>query len=102
MYRKLCRLAISSRRGWWAGVPKTSTERIARVRGVMASSTFSGSRLSVSGSMSTNTGTAPSKSRTLDEATKLKGVVITSSPGPSPSARTARCKALVPLLTPTA
>src|SRR6478735_3643439 len=29
-------------------------------------------------------------------ATKVKGTVMTSSPGPTPAARSARCKALVP------
>src|SRR5690606_21104342 len=33
-------------------------------------------------------------------ATKLKGVVITSSPGFTPAASSARCKPLVPELTP--
>ena len=58
-----------------------------------------GSRPSVSSSMSTKTGVAPSNSRQLLLATKLKGVVITSSPGPMPRARTARCSPAVPLLT---
>ena len=33
-------------------------------------------------------------------ATNVNGTVITSSPGPTPAARSARCSALVPLLTP--
>ena len=33
-------------------------------------------------------------------ATKVNGVVITSSPGPIPAARSARCRALVPEFTP--
>src|ERR1039457_6083277 len=36
------------------------------------------------------------------EATKVNGVVITSSPGPIPAASNARCNALVPEFTPTA
>ena len=54
------------------------------------------------GSTSQNTGLASSKSRQLEEATKLSGVVRTSSPLPHPSARTARCNAAVPLETATA
>ncbi len=63
--------AASSTRGrWWRraistsaamshGMPIWWTHRIARVRGVIASSTSSGSMLNVPGWTSTNTGTAP-------------------------------------------
>ena len=61
-----------------------------------------GRRQSVAGSTSQKTGRAPSKSRQLDEAMKLSGVVRTSSPGPHPIARTARWSAAVPLETATA
>ena len=73
-----------------AGTPKTCTGRMAFVRGVMAAWMARGSILSVVGSMSTNTGVARSKRMQLADATKLKGVVITSSPGPMPRACTAR------------
>ena len=44
-------------------------------------------------------GQAPSYKMQLVEATKLNGVVMTSSCGPMPNARMQRCNALVPLLT---
>ena len=59
---------------------------IALVWGVMAPSILSGSMLQVSGSTSTNTGRAPTRQMTSAVATKVKGVVITSSPGPMPKA----------------
>ena len=43
--------------------------------------------------MSTNRGTARSYSRQLAEATKLNGVVMTSSPSPIPSAAHAEMEA---------
>ena len=43
-----------------------------------------GSRLSVTGSMSANTGVAPSYSAALAEATNENGLVMTSSPPPHP------------------
>lgn len=46
--------------------------------------------------MSTKTGLAPTKSTELAEEIKVKGEVITSSPGPMPWARRARCSAVVP------
>ena len=57
---------------------------------------------SVRSSMSQKTGTACSYSRQFADATKLSGVVTTSSPALQPSARTARCSAAVPLDTATA
>ena len=71
---------------------------MAFVRGVIWRSIKETSRLNVVSSMSTNTGTASSNSTQLADATKLKGVVITSSPRPMPSAFTARWSAAVPLL----
>jgi hypothetical protein len=58
--------------------------------------------LRVRGSISTNTGIARSYSSALTEATKLNGVVMTSSPAEMPQARTARWRAAVPELTATA
>jgi hypothetical protein len=75
------------------------TGRIAFVAGVIAASTAAGSRLSVRGSMSANTGLAPSYSAQFAEATKEKGVVTTSSPGPIPASRMHRCRPAVPLET---
>ena len=58
--------------------------------------------LKVTGSMSTNTGVAPTSAMVLAEATNEKAEVMTSSPGPTPSARRARSSASVPELTPDA
>ena len=54
---------------------------IARVRGVIAASISAASMLQVSGSMSTNTGVAPSSTIISAVAAKVNGVVMTSSPG---------------------
>ncbi len=59
---------------------------ITRVRGVMAAATRSGSRANVAGSMSTNTGRAPSWSAPVAEATNENAGVSTSVSGPTPSA----------------
>jgi hypothetical protein len=59
---------------------------MARVLPVMRASTWSAARLQVTGSMSTKTGTAPSSTITSAVAMKVKGVVMTSSPRPMPSA----------------
>src|SRR6202050_2057809 len=75
------------------------TGRIARVRCVIAACAAAGSRLSVTGSMSANTGRARSYSAALADATNEKGLVITSSPSPTPAERSARCRPAVPLLT---
>ena len=55
---------------------------IARVRGVTAASTRASSMLSVSGLMSTNTGTPPRSTTALAVETKVKDGITTSSPGP--------------------
>ena len=47
-------------------------------------------------------GVAPQCSMTFAVATKVSGVVITSSPGPTPRALSARCNAAVPEFVPTA
>src|SRR5690606_26957619 len=71
------------------------------VRGVIPSLTFETSRLKVPGSMSTKTGVAPTREIDSAVAKKVKGVVITSSPGPIPRASSVRTRASVPLATPT-
>ena len=55
---------------------------IAFVRGVTAASIRAGSMSSVSGSTSTNTGTAPIISAALAVAMNVYGGTMTSSPGP--------------------
>ena len=57
--------------------------------------TFAGLMLSVSASISTSTGVAPQCSIALIVATKVNGVLITSSPGPTSHATSARCSAAV-------
>ena len=54
---------------------------IALVRGVIAASILSRSMLRVTGSMSANTGVAPTSRITFAVATQEIGVVMTSSPG---------------------
>ena len=51
------------------------------VGGVMAASSLAGSRFSVTGSMSTSTGTPPCSTTVLSVLTQVSEVVITSSPG---------------------
>ena len=74
----------------------------ARVRLVIARSTWRASMLPVSGSTSTNTGVAPACRMALAVAMKVIGVVMTSSPGPMLSALRQRNSALVQLETATA
>ena len=52
--------------------------------------------------MSANTGTAPAWRSTFAVETQVMGVVITSSPGFTPQASTARWSAAVPVLAPSA
>ncbi len=54
--------------------------------------------LRVTGSMSTNTGRAPTSRTTLLVATQVSGVVITSWPGPTPAMRSAISMVHVPEL----
>ena len=54
---------------------------MALVRGVIAASISDSSMLSVSGRMSTNTGTAPRRTNALAVETKVNEGMITSSPG---------------------
>ena len=59
---------------------------IALVVELIAASSLSMLMLQVSGSTSTKTGRAPTRQMTSAVATKVKGVVMTSSPGPTPKA----------------
>ena len=69
---------------------------MAVVCGVIAASIFSGSRFSVTGSTSANTGFIPFHSRECDVATKEYGVVMTSPV--TRNACKAVTKAIVPLV----
>ena len=71
---------------------------MARVRAVTAARMRWGSRVRVSGSTSTSTGRAPTYVMAQQVAMKVWAVVITSSPGPTPQARSARWSAAVPEL----
>ena len=62
---------------------------IARVRGVIAASTWARSRLRESSPTSTNTGRAPTRTMTFAVATKERAGVMTSSPLPIPQASSA-------------
>src|ERR1700733_16303871 len=67
-----------------------------------SSSTEAGERLNVVGSMSANRGVAPQRRIALTVAKKLKGVVMTASPGPTLAAARASQMASVPLAQPMA
>ncbi len=69
---------------------------IAFVRSVTASATAAGSMFRSPSRTSTKTGVAPVWTITFAVAGQVIGVVITSSPGPIPSATSARCSAAVP------
>ena len=69
---------------------------MALVFSVMAASIKAGSMLQVSGWISTNTGIAPISAMTSEVATKVNGVVMTSSPAFTPSAISEMSKASVP------
>ena len=88
--------AISKIASIFAGSPNRWTGMIARVRLVIAFSIRPGSRLKSSGLMSTRTGRAPSRAIDPTVATKVKGGVITSSPGPISNAIKARRRASEP------
>ena len=75
---------------------------MARVFFESARATACGSRLKVCASMSANTGVAPVRAMHPAVAKNVKGVVMTSSPGPTSSAMSAASKASVPLETPMA
>ena len=87
---------IASRSAAW---PPKCTGSSALVRGVILLSIWLASMLRVSGSQSTSTGIPPRCSITAAVAVKVIGVVITSSPGPTPTASSARCSAAVHELT---
>ena len=78
------------------------TGMIALVRLVTAASITLGFTLNVFGSISTNTGRAPSRDTVPPVAKKVRVGTITSSPGPVPIAINAQRSASVPLLTATA
>src|SRR5918992_1486109 len=69
---------------------------IAFVSSVTASVTRSGSMLRSESRTSTNTGAAPQWTTTFAVAGQVIGLVITSSPGPTPRATSDRCSAAVP------
>src|SRR5262245_26021140 len=79
-----------------AGWPARSTGRTTFVFSVTASATRAGSMFRSSSRTSTKTGVAPEWTITLAVAGHVIGVVITSSPGPTPSATSDRCSAAVP------
>ena len=79
--------------------PYRLTGMMARVRSVMAASISRASILQLSGSMSTKTGLPPSSTIISAVAAKVKGVVMTSSPGFRSSAISAISSASVPLAT---
>jgi hypothetical protein len=72
------------------------------VRGVIARSVAARSSVYVAGSMSTKTGAAPAITTVVAEATNENAGVMTSSPGPTPSAVNVRRSASVPDATPSA
>lgn len=61
-----------------------------------------GSMLKDTGSMSANTGVAPSRATASAVAMKVKGEVKTASPGPTPRASRAMIRPSVPEAQPTA
>ena len=85
-----------------AGWPKMCTGRMALVFEVIFLRMLAGSRQKLSGRMSANTGVAPTISMVSAEAKNVNGVVMTSSPGPMPSARSDKYNESVPLATPMA
>src|SRR3546814_6712476 len=66
------------------------------VRGVSIARTESGSIFWLTRSTSAKTGVAPAATTQLADAKKLRAGTITSSPGPTPSARSANSRASVP------
>ena len=85
-----------------AGRPTWCTGMIAFVRGVIARAAASGLRLPVAGSTSAKTGVAPHCQTELAVAMNESDGTMTSSPGPTPRAYSARCSAVVQLLVATA
>ena len=97
--REPWRVATALMAAMSATCPYRLTGMMARVFAVTLASISDASTLQVSGSMSTNTGFAPSSTMVSAVAAKVKGVVMTSSPGPMPSAIRAIKSASVPLAT---
>ena len=85
-----------------AARPNRCTTSTARVLGPTRAAAALGSRLSVAGSTSANTGVAPRRTIAPAVAKNENGVVTTSSPGPTPQAISAASSASVPDETPTA
>src|SRR5436189_1840228 len=79
-----------------AGWPARSTGTIAFVFSVTSAATWSGSMFRSESRTSAKTGVAPAWTITFAVAGHVIGVVITSSPGPTPSAASERCSAAVP------
>ena len=75
---------------------------MAFVRGVMAASIFAGRCSGCAGRQSTKTAVAPVIQIASAVAKNVLVVVMHSSPGPMPSAKSTSQMASVPLLTPTA
>ena len=75
------------------------TGRIARVLEVIFDSICSTSTVHVRGSASTRTGVAPAYMTASAQEMIVNVGIMTSSPGPTPSALTAISSAAVPLLT---
>ena len=91
--------ATSSATG--AGLPNRWTGRNAFVFEVIAGSAVSAVISQVSGSMSQKTGVAPTLTTASGVAKNVTEGTTTSSPGPTPSARSPIWSASVPLATPT-
>ena len=70
---------------------------MARVRGVTAASTWSGSMVRVPGRTSTKTGSAPAAMAAYGVAAKVRAGTMTSSPQPIPRALRATSMVTVPL-----
>ena len=85
-----------------AQCPNRWTSSSARVRVPTRSAAERGSIANVSGSMSANTGVAPTRATASAVAANVNAGTITSSPGPTSSARSARTSASVPLAQPIA
>src|SRR3546814_13818264 len=79
------------------GHPARRTQITAFVRGVSIARTESGSIFWLTRSTSAKTGVAPAATTQLADAKKLRAGTITSSTGPTPSARSANSRANVPL-----
>ena len=77
--------------------PREASARPARRTAAIACSRLAGSRLQVSGSTSTNTGTAPRSTTASALAAKVKAGTKTASPGPIARAISTSSRASVPL-----